>query len=155
MATTYCKKADVPTEIFGFKIPFGAIYGRCGADFFVCTKFDPDAKTVKIFANGKSRIWHKDTICRADYRCKLIAEAAKAPIVKRHCEKCTKPERIPWLPVMRKVNYNFTPSGMTTHSLIKQCFDNADHSGGGSNVQNENSYWAIYKDMPRRYVKYN
>ena len=154
MKKDFCKKCLSTTEIEGFKIRVGAIYGRSGSDYFVCNRYDPDAKNLTIFVNGKSRIWYDQKISKGDFRYKLIAEAAKTQIPAKPA-RMPKQERIPGLPVMRKVNYNYTPSGMSTHSLIKQCFDNADHSGGGSNIQNENSYWAIYKDMPRRYVAYN
>ena len=89
------KNTKYGTTIEGFKVRIGAIYGRSGHDYFVCNNFDPDAKTITIFINGKSRIWYKQKISKGDFRYKMIAEANKTPIPDRM--KAVKPSFYKWI----------------------------------------------------------
>lgn len=140
------------TQFNGFRVPLGACYGRDRDARFVCVDYTGINKGyLTVFSQEGGRRWKQVNIDRKDWRYKAVRSALSdlgyIPKVKTFKDPY---KRIPGRPVERKVNYNFMPTGSGAGQLVRMSHDNADHSGGGSNIHNAESYWTINVDMERR-----
>lgn len=148
------KICKTPEMFFhGFPVMINGIYGRNKQHLFVCNNYD-GIKTghLIIFVNNHN-YWHKTTVDKNSWQfkeiAKLILEIGKIPVPKYMKKKPT--YKIVGQPYARRVSYDYTPTGTSVGSLIRQSYDNADY--GGFAVSNPESYWSGYVKNERRCVK--
>lgn len=146
-----CKEYN--TIFYGFRVPIGAIYGKNGNKLFVCIDYSGiENGMLSIFQNNHGS-WIKNNVNNKSHQFKAIDELLSKmgfiPKVKSWENPDKKFGKVYGSPNLRKVSYNYTANNQGIGSLVRQRHDNADHSGGGSVIMNENSYYAIYKDMMR------
>lgn len=143
----YTKLARKECVFDGFIVPKGAIYGRLNSRRFICVNFSGES-SLKIIVKDDNSPWRIIIAKEHDWRYirtkRLIAQLGYTPKV------CPIIGKIPGVPVMRDVNYNYIPTGSGAGTLARMRHDNADHYGGGSVIHNGDSYRQIYKDMERR-----
>lgn len=147
------------TTFGGYHVPVGAIYGRDHSRLFICNDYAGiNTGHLNILVCEKSGRWAEVRVDKNAWQFKAVVRTIRAenngkiPRITTWKNPGGIGGQVVGQPHARIVNYRFTPSGQSVGSLIRQSHDNADHSGGGSNIRNYDSYWAIYKDMDRRCV---
>lgn len=143
------------TDFDGFRLIPGSIYGRNNSARFVCQNFSGiHDGTLCIFEQVSSAferspsLWKCRKITRDDWRYQAITDFIRQL---GYIPKPCKIRNIPGSPCLRRVVYDYTPTGTSVGSLIRQSHDNADY--GGQPVNNPEPYWAGYVKGERRYVK--
>ena len=136
----------------GYTLPIGAIYGRDNSRMFVCDDYsgiNSGKLTIKILKDSR---WVSNTVTKESWQFQAVISVIRndnngmIPVIIMPRRSLGK---IVGQPYARRVNYRFTPTGISVGSLVRQSHDNADHYGGGSNIRNEPSYWQNGNDMMR------
>lgn len=143
-----CTKSG--TNIAGFKVPIGAIYGRRGKCAYVCTDYTGfNTGSLSIFTKTEKTRWRRVTYTSSSWQfqevASVLSKLGRIPKIYKDYGK------IVGEPRLRKINYKFQRSEGAVRSLIGQQTDNSDR--GGHAVRNGDSYRSIHKDMIRKGVK--